>query len=71
MRLYRAFLSDLAARFEAAPFPFGWYVTPADAWPEIAAHAGRVGSPPLVVAQGEGNWTERQRRLFREADTRG
>lgn len=30
--LYAAFLQDLGARFAAAPFPVGWYVTPADAW---------------------------------------
>ncbi|MBI2323280.1 MAG: hypothetical protein HYU88_14575, partial [Chloroflexi bacterium] len=42
--LYAAFLRDLAARFADAPFPVGWYVTPPDAWSEIA---------PLVHVDGQ------------------
>lgn len=34
--LYVAFLRDLAARFAHAPFPVGWYVTPEDAWDDLA-----------------------------------
>ena len=62
--LYKAFLSDLAARFADAPFALGWYVTPADAWEDIAPLVSRSGR---VSIQGEGDWTERQRQLFREA----
>lgn len=73
--LYKAFLQDLAARFADAPFagaPFecGWYVTPPDAWPEIAPLVC-ARSEERVVFQGEGDWTERQRDLFRGAAGRG
>jgi uncharacterized protein len=68
--LYRAFLLDLAARFLGAPFPVGWYVTPPDAWADLAplvdGHA-----EPRVLFQGDGDWTERQRDLFRGAAGRG
>ncbi|MBI4507600.1 MAG: TIGR04282 family arsenosugar biosynthesis glycosyltransferase [Chloroflexi bacterium] len=73
--LYAAFLRDLAARFADAPFPVGWYVTPPDAWSEIAplVHVdGQVdGRAPRVLTQGPGDWTARQRRLFRDAAARG
>lgn len=59
-RLYAAFLADLGTRFPQA----GWYVTPGDAWPEIAAGAGADGQEVLV--QPVGDWTERQRHLLRE-----
>jgi uncharacterized protein len=65
--LYKAFLTDLAVRFADAPFALGWYVTPADAWEEIAPLVSRRGQVPRVSIQGEGDWTERQRQLFREA----
>jgi rSAM/selenodomain-associated transferase 1 len=68
--LYRAFLQDIAARFTDAPFPIGWYVTPPDAWSELAALVGRGGSA-LVLAQGPGDWSERQRALFAGAAARG
>jgi rSAM/selenodomain-associated transferase 1 len=73
--LYRAFLRDLAARFAGAPFPLGWYVTPADAWddlaPLVAAGPPRLpGAPPSVLEQGDGDWTVRQRRLLRGAAER-
>ena len=68
LALYRAFLTDLAARLADAPFPLGWYVTPADGWPELAR---LVGPSERVVDQGEGDWTERQRRLFATAAARG
>jgi rSAM/selenodomain-associated transferase 1 len=66
--LYRAFLSDLARRFAGAPFELGWYVTPADAWQELEP---LVGPARRVLVQGDGDWTERQRRLFRDAAARG
>ena len=66
--LYRAFLRDLAARFSDSPFPPGWYVTPPDAWPEIAGITGETGR---VIFQGDGDLTERQRDLFRGAKGRG
>lgn len=69
--LYRAFLRDLAVRFAAAPFALGWYVTPPDAWREIAPLVGQAGAGARVLAQGDGDWTERQRALFRGAAGRG
>jgi uncharacterized protein len=68
--LYRAFLRDLAARFAGAPFVCGWYVTPPDAWPEIAPLVAPCGES-RVLSQGEGDWTRRQRELFRGAPERG
>lgn len=62
--LYRAFLQDLAARFSGSPYPPGWYVTPTDGWPELAPLVGEEGP---VLFQGEGDLTERQRELFRQA----
>ena len=70
LALYRAFLADLAARFCDGPFSLGWYVTPADAWRDLAAICG-AGSDVLVLEQGEGSWTERQRRLFAGMAGRG
>ena len=66
--LYRAFLRDLSARFSRSSFPPGWYVTPADGWPEISSLIGESGR---VLFQGEGDLTERQRELFRGAASRG
>ena len=68
--LYRAFLRDLSARFSAAPFPVGWYVTPPDAWADLAPLVDGHGEP-RVLFQGDGDWTERQRDLFRGAVERG
>ncbi len=68
--LYKAFLQDLAARFAGAPFRCGWYVTPPDAWPEIAPLVA-PRREPRVLFQGEGDWTERQRELFYGAAERG
>jgi uncharacterized protein len=68
--LYRAFLRDLAARFASAPFVCGWYVTPPDAWPEIASLVAPCGES-RVLSQGEGDWTRRQRELFYGAAERG
>jgi rSAM/selenodomain-associated transferase 1 len=68
--LYKAFLQDLAARFAGAPFGRGWYVTPSDAWPEIAPLVAACGTS-RVLFQGEGDWTKRQRELFYGAAERG
>ena len=68
IELYKAFLRDLGARFTDAPFGFGWYITPQDAWPEISALAGETDR---LLYQGEGDLTDRQRELFREATRRG
>ena len=68
-----AFLRDLAARLARAPalpFEVAWFITPPDAWPEIAPLVADL-APARVVAQGEGDWGERQRALFREAAARG
>ncbi len=69
--LYRAFLRDLGARFADAPFAVGWYVTPPDAWAEVAPLVGATGRRARVLIQGEGDWTERQRALFAGAAARG
>jgi len=69
--LYASFLCDLAARFAHAPFALGWYVTPPDAWPELAPLIGAAGRGARVLAQGEGDWTARQRDLFQGAGARG
>lgn len=71
LALYRAFLSDLADRFRAAPFPVGWYVTPADAWGDLVPLVHRPGRPLAMLAQPEGDWAERQDALFRGAAGRG
>ncbi len=68
-----AFLRDLAARLARAPalpFEVAWFITPPDAWPEIAPLVGNLARA-RVVAQGEGDWGERQRALFRDAAARG
>ena len=68
--LYKAFLQDLAARFADALFEYGWYVTPPDAWAEIAPLIASRGKA-RVLAQGEGDWTGRQWELFKGAAERG
>jgi rSAM/selenodomain-associated transferase 1 len=68
IELYKAFLRDLGARFADAPFGFGWYITPPDAWPEISALTGET---ERLLFQKEGDLTDRQRELFREAERRG
>lgn len=65
--LYRAFLQDLAARFEGAPFPIGWYATPLDAPKDLAPLVGEA----RFLDQGSGDWGERQARLFNGAAGRG
>ena len=74
--LYRAFLRDLGARL--APlnarhgYDLGWYITPPDAWPEIAALvAPHAGSAATILPQGPGDWTARQVALFAGAAGRG
>lgn len=67
--LYEAFLFDLAARFRHAPFGLTWYATPSDASAELSGATGANGW--AVLTQPDGDWTERQRFLFRLAATRG
>lgn len=71
LALYRGFLSDLATRFAAARFSLGWYVTPPDAWADLGPIVVRPGPHPAVLAQPAGDWTARQRALFRGAAARG
>ena len=68
IELYKAFLEDLGTRFTDAPFGFGWYITPPDAWPEISALAGETDR---LLYQGEGDLTDRQQQLFQDATRRG
>ncbi|HEX4211936.1 MAG TPA: TIGR04282 family arsenosugar biosynthesis glycosyltransferase [Candidatus Dormibacteraeota bacterium] len=68
--LYAAFLRDLGARFESAPFRLGWYVTPTDAWSEIRPLVG-AGPATRVRVQPEADWTDRQRHLLRRASEEG
>ncbi|CAN5904777.1 TIGR04282 family arsenosugar biosynthesis glycosyltransferase [soil metagenome] len=68
IELYKAFLRDLGERFSDAPFGFGWYITPSDAWPEISA---LTGDTDRLLYQGEGDLTERQKELFQLATRRG
>jgi len=76
--LYAAFLRDLAARLGDLPYPVGWYITPEDAWNDLAPlirtgvgpGVSSVPSGPVLI-QGPGNWATRQQTLFREAATRG
>jgi hypothetical protein len=54
------------------PFEVGWYVTPPDAWSEIAQLRGTRAGDALVLEQEEGlDWTERQSALFSGARVRG
>jgi uncharacterized protein len=76
--LYAAFLRDLAVRLAGLPFPVGWYITPDDAWGDLAPliRAGTgpdaaVAEPGPVLVQGYGSWATRQQMLFREAAARG
>ena len=71
LELYRAFLRDLAARFATGPFALSWYVTPPGAWAEIAPLLGAHAADARVVIQPAGDWTERQRSLFRRAAANG
>ncbi len=69
--LYSAFLRDLSARFADAPFECGWYLTPSDAWDDIAPLVDWGERGVRVLFQREGDLTERQRELFRGASERG
>ena len=69
--LYGAFLQDLAARFTNAPFEYGWYVTPSDAWDDISPLVDRGEREARILFQREGDLTERQREFFRGASERG
>ncbi|MCA1668533.1 MAG: glycosyltransferase, partial [Thermomicrobia bacterium] len=60
--LYRAFLSDLAARFRRAAqaYDLFWAFAPATAdFPAL------VGAADGYFAQEGADWTERQRQIFR------
>ena len=70
-QLYRAFLQDIGARFAGAPFEVAWFITPPDAWREIAPLVVGARREPRVMIQGEGDWTARQRQLFQTAARRG
>ncbi len=69
--LYKAFLRDLGARFAHAPFECGWYVTPPDAWNDIAPLVSWDGREVRILLQGGGDLGERQRDLFLAAAARG
>jgi len=75
--LYRAFLRDLSLRFASVPqdlgWTLGWYITPPDAWPELATLVTTVDRvpQPTILAQGDGDWTTRQEALFAGAAARG
>lgn len=69
--LSAAFLADLARRFQTAPFGVGWFVTPPDAWPEIAAEIPIDARQAIVIPQPAGDWAERQRALFAGMARRG
>lgn len=69
--LYRAFLTDMARRFLGTGHRLGWYVTPADAWLELGPLVDVGTVAPVVLVQGAGDWTERQRALFQGAQARG
>jgi len=68
--LYSAFLRDIAARFSGAPFEVGWYFTPDDGWEEIETLLPSPESAARRLAQGNGDWTQRQSELFRGAAER-
>ena len=66
--LYRAFLTDLAARFRraAGPYDLLWAFAPATAdFPAL------VGAADGYFAQEGADWTERQRNIFRWTAARG
>lgn len=60
--LYRAFLLDLARRFPSA----SWYVTPLREWKR-----SHIAPARPCLEQPRGDWTARQRALFRGAAARG
>ncbi len=66
--LYRAFLTDLAARFrrEAGPYDLLWAFAPA-----TADFSALVGAADGYFAQEGADWTERQRNIFRWTAARG
>jgi uncharacterized protein len=69
--LYQAFLQDLGARFQSAPFPVRWYVDAEESWPAIAPLVGRQVDDGCALFQGAGDWTKRQCALFQGAAARG
>lgn len=71
LALYRAFIKDLSSRFSTARFQVGWYVAPADAWPDLVPLIHRSAEGHRVVVQPSGDWAHRQAALFRGAADRG
>jgi uncharacterized protein len=71
LALYRAFLRDLATRFTDAGLPLAWYVTPPDAWRDLAPLLPGAARQAPVHAQPTGDWTQRQQALFEAAAARG
>ncbi len=71
LALYRAFLKDLSSRFSTVRFQVGWYVTPADAWPDLVSLLHPSADEHRVVGQPMGDWAHRQAALFRGAADRG
>ena len=69
--LYAAFVRDLATRLSRAPVSIGWYVTPDDAWSELAPLTESTIAPVTVLVQPPGDWTERQCQLLATARSRG
>jgi len=63
--LYGAFLRDLAVRFPHA----AWFVTPAAPWRRETR--SYIAPSARVLEQPNGDWTQRQRALFRDAAARG
>jgi rSAM/selenodomain-associated transferase 1 len=72
--LYAAFVRDLAERLNKATCRVGWYVTPEDAWTELAALVAYDRAPTVqrgpILVQPPADWTERQRALFATARAR-
>jgi uncharacterized protein len=72
--LYTAFVRDLAERLNKATFRVGWYVTPEEAWTELAALVACDRVPTVqrgpILVQPPADWTERQRALFATARAR-
>ena len=77
LALYRAFLRDLGARFaaptRAGDFALAWYITPPEAWGDLASLVVPPGAArqPRILAQGPGDWGTRQDDLFAGAAARG
>ena len=76
--LYAAFLRDLSARLAQMPFAVGWYVTPEDAWDDLAPlvrpdrpETRRPRAPVRCWCRARVAGRRASRRCFREAPARG